>query len=251
MTTSTTTATFSQQVSISQGQFNNNKFCRHNSDNKFCRRNSDNKFCRHNSDNKFCRHNSDNSFAGTTPTTVLQTQLRYNNPGSELAIDNGEDPTTTRRTTWRKNQHQYCDWQRLAWAHLRFATSLPSQGATWSTLRKNASTTTSSLTTWLGTSRSTTTTSDWACHSTRGMHHLIGCVNSEHLRLQNNRGCITQIFSAKCFRSNQQKGSSAFIVHIDIDSDIQEQDRQHWVQRVLWQQFLDGKLNLQQGLVCD
>ena len=27
--------------------------------------------------------------------------------------------------------------------------------------------------------------------------------------------------------------------------------QQQWVQQVLWQQFLDGKLNLQQGLVCD
>ena len=60
---------------------------------------------------QFCRHNSttvlqaqlDNSFAGTTLTTVLQTQLRHNNSGSELAIDNRENPTTTRRTTWRIN----------------------------------------------------------------------------------------------------------------------------------------------------
>ena len=57
---------------------------------------------------------------------------------------------------------------------------------------------------------SSTPTSDWECYPTRGMRQLIGGINREHLTPhQNNRGCITQRFSAQFLRGNQQKLTSA------------------------------------------
>ena len=189
MTTSTTTATFSQQVSISQAQPRQ-------------------QFCRHSSDNKFCRRNWDNNFAGTTPTTVLQTQLRYNNPGSELAIDNGENPTTTRRTTWRKGQHQHRDWQRLAWAHLRFATSMASLDASWSTQFGKCFYNNVFIDDLVG---------DIEIHNhnlrlSMSLNKRDAPTHRQHQwwapkTSESNRGCITQQFSAEFFGNNQLRRS--------------------------------------------
>ena len=115
--------------------------------------------------------------------------------------------------------HQHHDRHRLAWAHLRFAKSLATWDTTWSIQLRNASTTTSTLTSrwWI----SSTSTSDWEANQQEGCN-TTSCINSGHLQPQNNRGCLTQRFSATFFRGNQHE--SIISIHIDIDIDIQEED---------------------------
>ena len=154
-----------------------------------------------------------------------------------------------------EGQHQQRDCQRLAWTHLRFATSMASLGAPWSTQFGKC------------------------FYNNVFIDNLVGDIEigNYNLRLSmslNKRDAPThrqhQWWAPKTSEQQgvhhttvfgrilrQQPTEEIIGIHIDIDIHRSHRHRhpragqQHGVQRVLWQRFLDGKLNLQQGLVCD